>query len=235
MKESQTSSEWMREVQPEIRALDQIPLTGAAPPFDWAELSARLARVFERDGLVIKPVEMVWRSKDDLYEGIGMHALASTFSIPSMHGQVSLVLPIQEIESLGALFLTKDSHPPISMHEQPLIESFYRFFIVETLYQLNEVLSDKKMTPILSNQTSLPDQPALCWDISLEWNNHVLWGRLMISPELRRSWVDYFNTSHTPTPLSTNLAKTINVEVHVEVGKAFLSLAEWYTVKEGDC
>lgn len=46
-----TSYDWIRTIDPELKALDAIPLTGAAPSFPWADLSDRLARapLIEKD------------------------------------------------------------------------------------------------------------------------------------------------------------------------------------------
>ena len=49
-----SSYDWVREIKPDLAKLDSIPLTGAAPPFPWDELSSRLALSFDREGLVIR-------------------------------------------------------------------------------------------------------------------------------------------------------------------------------------
>lgn len=228
-----SSYDWLREIKPDLKNLDSIPLTGTAPPFPWEEFSARLARSFDHEGLKIQPGEIVWRAKENLYEGLGDSPFPLNFSIPSLNGQVSWIMPVQEIPTLAALLLTKESHP-LSLHDQALSESFYHFLALEVLYNLTQISFDQTLSPILSHQTSLPDQDSLCWDISLNLQKQTIWGRLVISPEFRRSWVEHFAQNLKSSALSQQMAQLIHVTVHLEAGKTSLTLAEWKSVQLGD-
>ena len=228
-----SSYDWVREIKPDLCKLDSIPLTGTAPPFPWDELSSRLARSFDQEELTIQPGEIAWRTKDDLYEGLGDSPFPLIFSIPSIRGQVCWVMPSQEMAILAALLLTKESHP-LSLHDAALSESFYHFLALEVLYNLTQVSFDKTLTPILTNQTTLPHQDSLCWNISLRLKDNAIWGRLIISPEFRRSWVEYFAQQQESSALSQQMAQLIDIVVHLEAGKTHLLLDEWKAVQPGD-
>lgn len=234
MKKTQSSYEWVREVQPDIKALDSIPLTGHAASFPWEELTARLARTFERQDLSITPAEISWKSEQELYDGIGTNCLPLSFSLAPIQGEVHFLMPIHEIGQLAALLLTKDSHPGMNMLEPSFVESFYRFFALETLYHFHEVFADKTINPILANQGTHPNQHSLCQDIRLESAGQTLWGRLVISPQFRQSWVEHFALNPEPTELSKELSESIEIDVHLEAGSTSLTLAEWNTVRLGD-
>jgi flagellar motor switch protein FliN/FliY len=225
------SYDWVREIKPDLKKLDSIPLTGA-PPFPWDEFSSRLARSFDREDLTIQPGELVWRTKENLYEGLGDSPFPLIFSIPSLQGQVCWVMPSQEMDTLAALLLTKDSHP-LSLHDPALSESFYHFLALEVLYNLTQVPFDKTVTPILTQQTTLPDQDSLCWDISLLLQGQTIWGRLVISPEFRRSWVEHFSKLES-SAATQKMAQFVDIIVHVEAGKTHLSLDQWKSVQLGD-
>jgi flagellar motor switch protein FliN/FliY len=233
MTTTSSSYDWAREVDPNLKKLDSIPLTGATPPFPWEDFSARLAHSFDREGLTIQPGEMTWRTKDNLYDGLGDSPIPLVVSIPPLRGQVVWLMPAHEISILATLFLTKESSS-LTFSDQTLSESFYRFLALEVLYNFTQVPFDKTLSPILINQTSLPHQDALCWDISLHMQDHTLWGRLIISPEFRRSWVEYFAKKQISSPLSQQLAQVSNVLVHLEAGHTQLTLAEWMSVQLGD-
>jgi len=228
-----SSYDWMREIKPNLKQLDSIPLTGATPPFPWDDFSARLAHSFDREGLKIEPGEIAWRAKDNLYEGLGDSLFPLIFSIPSLRGQVSWVMPAQEIPILAAFLLTKESHP-LPLHDQALNESFYHFAALEVLYHFTQVSFDKTLSPVLTNRTHLLDQDALCWDISLQIQNHTTWGRLILSEEFRHSWIKHFAQKQEPSLLSQQMAQLTDVVVHVEAAKTQLTLAEWQSVKLGD-
>jgi len=224
--------DWIREIQPILKDLDTVPLTGAAPPFPWEELSKRLSQTFDREGLIIEPGELAWRTKEQLYEGLGNAPIPLVFAIPTLRGQVDWVMPEQEIALLEAILLTKESHP-LSFQNPSLRDSFYRFFAIEILYNLSQVSFDKAIAPILSKQPPSPPIDALCLDISLKYKEHVLWGRLVISPELRQSWVDHYS-SNGPTKLSQELSESVFITAHLEAGHSKMSLKQWQGVQEGD-
>ncbi len=227
-----TSYDWIRTIDPELKALDTIPLTGAAPSFPWADLSSRLARSFDREGFSIQPKDIMWRTTDQLYDGLGDSPFPLIFAVPILKGDVCWVMPEQEMVLLETWLLTKESHP-ISFQDRALSESFYRFFALEVLYHLSQTSFDKSIAPILTNKTVLPQEDALCLDISLSMHDQTLWGRLIISPDLRHSWVEHY-ASHGPSPLTQQMAQAVEVQVHLEAGKTQLSLAEWSAVSLGD-
>ncbi len=228
-----SSYDWIRKINPELKMLDRIPLTGNAPSFSWDQLSARLAKIFEREGLTIKPGQLTWRSKEELYEGIGAPLFPLFFSIPSLQGEVNWVIAEQEMELLAALLLTKESHP-LSFQDVTLKESFFRFFALEVLYNFTQVYPDKALIPILIPSSALPQQASLCLDISLTLQEHTVWSRLIISPEFRHSWVEYFTQKQEPSDLTKQMAQLVDVIIHVEAGKTQFSLAEWSAVQVGD-
>jgi flagellar motor switch protein FliN len=227
------SYDWVREIKPELKKLDSIPLTGAAPPFPWEDFSSRLAKALDCNDLIIHPGEIAWLSKEHLYEGLGDSPFPLIFTIPSLRGQVCWVMPAQEMDVLAALLLTKETHP-LSFHDPDLSQSFYRFLALETLYHLTQVAYDKSLIPILTNQTTLPNEDSLCKDVSISLQGQTIWGRLIISPEFRSSWVEHFALKAEPSQLSTEMAQLIDIVVHLEAGKCQMTLKEWETVQLGD-
>ena len=225
--------EWVREMNPEVKQLDSIPLTGVTPSFPWEELSSRLATTFDQESLTLHPQEFQWREKETLYEGLGDSLLPLSFTISPLKGQVHWVMPSQELDLLASLLLTRETHP-LNLHDDALIKSFYRFLAIEVLHHVTEVPFDHTLAPLLSPHSLLPNEHALCRDISLELHGHTIWGRLMLTPEFRASCVDYFTKQETASRLSQQLAEIVDVEMRVEVGKMDLSIREWKSVKEGD-
>lgn len=226
-------SDWVREVSPDLKKLDSIPLTGNAPPFPWDEFSSCLAKSLDRKGLRIQPGEISWRLKKDLYEGLGDAPFPLNFSVPSLKGQVSWVMPEQELAVLAALLLTKETHP-LPLYDRDLNESFTCFLALEVLHHLHQVSFDKTLTPILTHDSCLPAEDALCLDISLTVREHTIWGRLIISPDFRRSWVDHFALQSQESAFSQHLAQSVSVPVHLEIGKVELTAGEWRALELGD-
>lgn len=223
--------DWIREIKPELKELDAIPLTGSAPPFPWSQLSSHLSKIFERD-IKIEPGEIEWRTRKQLYEGLGNDPFPLNFSIPTIHGKACWVMPEQEMLILESLLLTKETHP-ISFQDRNLSESFYRFLTLEMLYALSQSEFDKTLIPILATQKDLPNEDSLCLDVSITIQQQTLWGRLIVSSDLRQSWVEHFAKKGL-SQASQDMVKQVDVIAHLEAGYTQLTLKEWYTVSVGD-
>lgn len=223
---------WIREIKPELRALDEIPLTGSAPPFPWKELASHLAKTFQLQHVELIPKEIRWLSQSELFDNLGDQPAVLAFAIPSLNGEAYWVMPEQEMVILESLILTKDSHP-LNFQDRSLSESFYRFVGLEILYQISQLQFDRSLVPVLTSHRQLPRQEALCLDIAVVIEQQFLWGRLIISPELRRSWVEHFAQSG-PSPLTKELAKKIDITLHIEIGHIQLAFQDWLQVALGD-
>ena len=234
MSESESYFAKIREVRLQTKALDQIPLTGFAPSFSWEELSNRLSHTFGLEKCHFLPGEILWRSKEDLEQELGGQNIILNFSIPTIKGQVCFVLPKAEVELLTTLLLTKSSQPQLHIQETSLVESFYRFFVLEVLYHFNQVIEDKKISPVLTSTETIPSSDALTWTITLEVNDKKVQGQILLSPQFRESWVKYFEKNSARTQLSKKISQEVEADLHLEIGQTQLYLDEWREVKEGD-
>ena len=230
---SSSSYDWVRKVNPELKKLDAIPLTGNAPPFPWDNFSSSLARSFDCKSLSILPGEITWRAQDNLYEEMGDSLFPLNLSLLPIKGKIAWVIPAQEISLLTDLLLTKESHT-LPIQDPHFNESFYHFLALEALHLFTKVTVDQTLSPLLLDDKELPNKHALCWDITLQVNQYTIKGRLIISPEFRQSWVDYFAKNQQSSLLTKQLACAATVNLHLEVGKTELNFEQWINVKLGD-
>ncbi len=225
-----TSFDWIPQIDPALKDLDTIPLTHA-PPFPWEELSANIARTFGCQHVDIQIDEIKWRAKIELFDTFGDILFPLTITIPAIKGEVFWLMPHQEISILASLLLTEEKEI-IPLHDSSFIESFYRFLALEFLFHFSKISYGPTFTPILSDKNKLPEEDALCLDISLHIENHTLKGRLVVPNTFRKSWVEHF--SEVQTNVSEDLKHLGSVRLHVEVGKTEMALSDWQNVQLGD-
>ncbi len=224
----------VREVSRNLYQLDTSPLTGSSPPFPWGDFSMRLGKALDRKELEIVPKGMVWKSKEDLTEGLGDSPVPLVFSIPPCKGEGVWIMAKQDIALLTSILLTKESHT-LPLDNLVLNESFYRFLAIEALYQMSQVSFDRELRPILHQSNHFDPQDSLCWDISISIQEQQIYGRLIISPDLRNSWVNHFAKKARATSLSQQLSAVAPIDIRVIVGKTDLLLSEWKSIQLGDC
>lgn len=221
------------EVEPRLKQLDSIPLTGKAPPFAWNLLSERLSQLFERPDFFIKPGKIEWKTKESLLEGMGDLVFPLSFSVFPLEGHLTWILPLQQKEQLVRWFLTHDASPSLPMDEEAVLNPFYHFFALETLYQTTQIFKDHRLNPLLNEKGSVPQEDALCWDIHLSLGDLPLSGRLLISPAFRKSWVDFFSDC-APSSHQKILNQTRRKTITISLGSTHLSSKQWTSIQVGD-
>lgn len=222
----------IEKVPVEVLQVDAVPLTGKAPAFPWDQFTAGLASVFDRPGLVIEHSALRWRSESELLEGLGDQHQIRAVVLPPLKGCAFWVLPEQEVTLLESLLLTQEEHP-VQLQDVVLTESFYRFFLLEVLYQLSQLSSAFPFTPVLQKQAVLPKEPCLATDVTLTCEKYHLTGRLLVTDQLRHSWVAHF-AQHPPTAEALLLAQETTVSIAAILGKVSLSVHEWREFEVGD-
>lgn len=222
----------VEEVPAEVLQADAVPLTGKAPAFPWDQFTVGLAAVFDRPSLVLAHSALRWRSASELLEGLGDQNQLRAVVLPPLKGSAFWVFPEQEVTLLESLLLTKEEHP-VQLQDDALTESFYRFFLLEVLYQLSQLSSAFPFTPVLQKQAALPKEPCLACDVTLACEKYHLTGRLLVTDQLRRSWVAHF-AQHPPTADSLLLAKETAVSVAAILGKVSVPVHEWREFEVGD-
>lgn len=228
-----TTFDWLREINPNLRKLDSIPLTGNVPPFPWKDFSEGLARSLDVKEIPIQPGIMTWRPKEEIYEGIGDDLLPLTFAIPTLKGQFTWIMAKQEVILLATLLFTKDTHP-LLIAEPAFIDGFYRFLALEALYHFTQSAFDSTLSPTIAPQASEFNQDCLCWDISFQLQNHPFLGRLLFPTQFLSSWSGHFAKREDISAMRSQMAKIVDVTAHLEAGKTQLTLADWKSVRLGD-
>lgn len=227
------SYDWIRTIEPELKQLDAVPLTGSAPPFPWEQLSQLLAKVFQKESLSIIPLDTQWVSGDQLMDSLGDDPYPIALSIPPLAGKAWWILPQQDIAILTNQLMIKE-HQPELLIDPELTANFYRFFVLECLYQFTQLKLDTSLSPILVKESELPKESALCLDLLLSIEGAApIFGRFIISAELRSSWAKHFS-SRSPSRLNSALAESATAILSIEAGKAQMNLKQWREIQMGD-
>jgi hypothetical protein len=226
------SFDWLREMKPELKQLDSIPLTGFTPDFSWETFSANLAAVFNKT-IAIQADHLLWRSADELLIGISNDVYPMAFSITSLEGLGYWMIDREELKRLMAYLLTDErvNFPD----DEAFLEGFVRFISLEVVSQLgNEAFFKDSLIPVFSFEKELPIESALCRDLKIKIDERTFVSRLVLTSKLQKSWAQHFSTPQ-PSAQESEIAKSISLAMHLEAGRVALSFEEWSKIRVGDC
>lgn len=225
-----TTYDWLKQLPSALLRQDEIPLLGFPPPFPWEQLSAKLAELFAISDLSIKPAtSFEWRTGENLFSGMGDKLVPLHVSIAPTGGTLCWIMPESDITLLMQLLL-KQEQQPLDIIDPDFQQGFYRFLAIETIHSISRLDFDKALSAHIMTSQDLPKEDALCLDISIETQQKTVWGRLVISAELRQKWKERYAQRTLEIPVSERL----NLTIGLEVGRIRLKPSEWSQLAVGD-
>lgn len=224
---------WIKWIPGDLLKLDESPLLGYAPPFPWEAFATQLMKFLQIEGLKLEPSPVVWRSSEDILSGFDDQYKSISGSVVPLEGSFHWVMTNRDIKRLMSLLIAKEKEP-IEEIDPPFEDAFFRFLTIEAINAFEKTDFDKKISTTISAQSVIPSSPALGLDISILWQDEHFWGRLLISPELRRSWQQRFLQKQASDAYKASMAEKLQVDVHLEGGKLSLRPSEWKGIHLGD-
>lgn len=226
------SYDWIKQIPSSLLQWDDIPLTGASPPFPWQALSQKLAQIFELDSLRIELFEKKWRTEKEFDEGIA-NAIPLHLSIGNIEGSVVWLMAREDLAALMALLLKSSSTSPVES-DKDFFEGFALFTALQTLHALQE-LKFAPGTPIrIKDNGSLPNEAALSFDVKISLPNLAMTARLLLSSKARKGWADLHQPKIPDIYYQEPLAEKITLAANLEVGKTTITKMEWENIAAGD-
>ena len=221
----------LKSIEYALEELQTIPLWGSPPAFPWEIFSENLTKNLEQD-IVLSHHQTAWRSKNELLEGMGDHPLIAPFDLSPLPGSFFFVMPKENQATLTQLLLTKEGKSK-GFSDETLSSGFAHFVFLNVLDTFNQLNLYGNLTASFAEETPLPEEGALCIDVSIKCGNKSLWGRVLCPRETHASFQSYF-TMEKPPFLSDPTFASLPLSLHLEVGNTTLTASEWQQVDVGD-
>lgn len=222
----------LRKIAPYLSELDEIPLFGNAPEFDWARFSSLAASRFGVPKLSIQPKNQQWREPEKLRAGMGKNVLVLPIDMAPLGGTVYWMMAREDVSKITSWMLNGKSKTR-ALSSDILQEGFYRYLALEMMDAAQGVEPLGSFTPILHEEAMLPEESAFCIDVQIEFDHSSCSGRLAIMNEFRQSWVQHFS-SHQSDHLPTRITRSLELILSVKTGSVLLHMSEWNKLKKGD-
>lgn len=224
---------WLRALSPDIKMVDEIPLWGSSPPFPWDQYGKVLGQILDVPLLKIEPSTVEWRLPEELLTPIGQEAVLYPLAVSPLEGYAYLLFSKENLKNLFEA-VTRDKIGEESLKEWTTDwqEEFYQFLVLQAIHAFQTVGYDPSLSLQLLSDISLPKTPCLCIDLNIHTEQKTVFGRLIISPELRRA----LKQKYTPTTRTfpQGVSESVIATLHVVIGQTSLSKKEWREAKPGD-
>jgi len=225
--------DWIRKIPSSLLKLDEIPLFGSPPEFHWDQFQSELQSIFQIDNLTIKTSNFEWTSAEELFKKLGDDLTPLKIHIPSLEGAAYWVMAEKDITELMSLLLQQKTKA-FDAIDPDFEQGFYKFLAIEAISALSKSGFDPALVPQIQQKAELPQSDMLCLDATLNIGKQKIFGRLCISPELRKSFKQRYEKSDKDSTFRPPLSQQVEVTVHLEAGRTMIPLTEWSKVSTGD-
>ncbi len=225
------SLDWLQSVEKTLIDLDQIPILGKAPPFNWKALTLKLRDLLQIEDLELTPHEFAWRESDELLQSLGEHPLCLNISMLPLQGHVSALVAAQDFNSFASWVVEHKagSNTLLSPH---FTDGLFHFVSLEVLKNLqSDACFDGFLMRILSNQLP-PSSHSLVFDVSLKAYKEVLNFKLVVPEPFRKNWIQHF--AARPMHIPQKMRQSVEVLCSVEAASLCMTRQEWGQVHVGD-
>lgn len=223
---------WLKTISRDLYELDETPLLGQAPAFNWEKLANECAKALSLEGLKITPGELVWKEKDAILSGIAAPTVCTQIAATGIEGTATLWMCREDVEHIMAKVL-QISQVVSELQAEDVVTNFHRFLSIEAVCLLNQIGYDPRISFKITGFSSEPTKAALCQDITIQLGNEQMLCRLVITNEFRSSWRELFLK---PPAGTTQKAALDNVEttIRLEAGRTTLLLDDLLKIRAGD-
>lgn len=223
---------WLQKIASQLIEYDQIPLFGNTPLFDYDRFSSLLTSKFEIGPISVVEKNRSWTTSVDIQEETVDGFIVLPLKIGFLKGSAFWVMAKEDVNKFCNWILIGKNQKR-SYISDVFTEGFYRFLLLETIQTLNQVEPFQKLTPILSEQSPLPETDAFCIDFEIELQDQFCSARLLIEPDLQKSWAKHFVSTEKSFLLS-RLSRTLELLLDVQIGHVHLEPKELKKIKTGD-
>lgn len=223
---------WLRRIAPELKEMDQIPLFGNAPLFDWSRFSSLLSSRFGIQNFSISAEEQKWLQPDELKKGLGPNLLVIPITVSPLEGTLFWIMSREDISRFTSWMVNGKTRTR-ALTSEILQEGFYRYLLLESLDAIQGIEPLTHFTLHLNEEAPLSEEKGYCIDMEISFDDRSCWGRLVIPSDFRRSWVQAFSQMASEY-YPTELARLTPLILGVKTGSVLLHRSEWDKIKEGD-
>lgn len=231
---TQSSYSWLRSVPGELFDLDEKPLLGFPPPFPWQNYAAEIARTLQIEGLTISPGELQWRSTGELFDGLGDKLKTIALNVSPLNGGLWWVMPEKGYTDLMESVFSVPVAAPGETVDENILTAFTQFLAGEAIAAFQKLDFDKKLSPVVLNESEQPKESCLSLDVSIKSKQHTIYGRLLISSPFRKAWAARYLQDQNTLVTKSPATEALNVIVHIEAGKFKIKPSDWQKIVPGD-
>ncbi|MCI0381460.1 MAG: type III secretion system cytoplasmic ring protein SctQ [Chlamydiae bacterium] len=215
-----------------LKELGTTPIWGFPPSISWEDLANNFAQVFHVNKCKISPSQTQFRKKENLLDGFEKKNHLISILLTPLTGKAFWILGQQDAAKLTAKLLLEEKAAK-GFSTDSLRQGFHFFLCLKALGILQKEAMFEDFSFKMEEAISLPEENAFSIDISIYLDTLKIWGRLIISNELKESFKQHFALRKTDL-LREKRIQDLFFPLKMEIGNVTIPLPKWKKISVGD-
>ena len=222
---------WLSYINDALIKADIIPLIYLPKAFDKKKFLEKLQDEFSLKEINLTSSEILWRTIDELKEGLSEKTSTLSFRFSPIEGEVFWLMNQDDIKKITSWIMTQKKSAQ-SFTSKTLQEGFYRYLVLDVINILEDIDTFSGLSPQFEEDISPHGKGFLTIDFQISFGNSSCLGRLALSQNFQKGWTKHFSFGR---PLfKKEIEKTLEIPMHLEVGSTSITVKEWKEAEKGD-
>ena len=183
--------DWLRHIEKALVDLDQIPLLGHLPPFDWDLFCRKMGELLQIPDLEIEANNWSWHSQDSIEENLGEEFACVNMAVLPIQGYASLMISKNDLNSLVSWIVEHKKGSNILMSSQ-FSEGLLNFVVMESLHISQSFPFFNNFMLRILGKIEKPLERSLILEVKLKAFKEELMLRLVVPETFRKQWLQHF-------------------------------------------
>jgi hypothetical protein len=166
-----TKNFFLKKIESYLYELDEIPLI-RGEKFSWKNFSASIKKDLEIENVEISAKNLSWQEDKEI--------------LSNKKQTQTCLMDSKDIKNLISSFLMQENITA------SLKEGFYRYLMLLCLKNLSNQKTFKNLSFKIVENVEMKAKTVLTLDIEIKINENTFFGKIAITPDLRKSWNTHF-------------------------------------------
>ena len=227
------SATFLKEIEPAVleHLSDEIK-NFSSPSFPIEKLAQKLKTTLNTQSFEIEIGLQEWKSHESLFNGLSTNPISLPLELTPLEGSLFWVMGLEDIEKLisWSKFLKSGE---MKVRSPELLRGIYRFVALEVIDVIAHLNPFTDLSLKLTEQKPF-DEACFAIDISIKNGDESVWGRLVLSKAIKRSFETHFAIKQVTLKDLEKTSGQISLQLAFNIGRVELNQDQLQNLKVGD-
>ncbi|MBM3193423.1 MAG: hypothetical protein FJZ59_04225 [Chlamydiae bacterium] len=227
-----TLPSWIQPIENELKDVMGFPEISFFETFPIEKIASFLSSELNIDPLTIELHSKEWKTSDSFFTGLGSSPISISFQASPLNGDCFWVIPHEDLETFVSWLRDKDNKA-FELFNPDLLKGVYRYALLVAFEGISKLDLFKKLSLKFTKDIKL-DEKCYSIDVSILHGEKQIWGRLLISPKFKESFMNFFSKENLTLFDLAKQFPSLKIPLSIANGSVELTKEELTSLREGD-